>query len=153
MNVVLWIVQILVALTFLGAGGAKLVTPIPVLAAQMPLPLPIPEVTLRLIGTLEVLGAIGLTLPWLTRIQPSLTPIAGACLALEMVVATVYTIIGAGIGPAILPLVLGLCSAAVAIGRWHAVAERDRTAAHAPYAWSRVSRQRSSRSGAQSSSG
>jgi uncharacterized membrane protein YphA (DoxX/SURF4 family) len=130
MNVVLWIVQILLALVFLGAGGAKLVTPVPELAAQMPLPLPVPDFTLRLIGTLEVLGAVGLILPWLVRIRPILTPIAAACLALEMGVATIYTVIGMGIGPAMMPLVLGLVSAAVAIGRWHSVSDRDHALEH-----------------------
>jgi uncharacterized membrane protein YphA (DoxX/SURF4 family) len=130
MDVVLWIVQILLALVFLGAGGAKLVTPVPELVAQMALPLPAPDFTFRLIGTLEVLGAIGLILPWLVRIRPRLTPIAAACLSLEMVVATVYTIVGMGIGPAVMPLVLGLVSAAVAIGRWHGVADRERRVEH-----------------------
>ncbi|HEY1295713.1 MAG TPA: DoxX family protein [Chloroflexota bacterium] len=126
MNVVLWIVQILLALVFLGAGGSKLVTPVEQLMAQMPLPLPAPEFTLRLIGTLEVLGAIGLILPWLLRIRPMLTPIAAACLALEMVVATAYTVIGMGFGPAMMPLVLALVSAAVAVGRWQSASDRDR---------------------------
>jgi uncharacterized membrane protein YphA (DoxX/SURF4 family) len=130
MNVVLWIVQILLALVFLGAGGSKLLTPVPELVSQMPLPLPAPYFTFRLIGTLEVLGATGLILPWLTRIGSGLTPIAAACLALEMLVATVYTVIGAGIGAAMMPLVLGLASAVVFIGRRHVIRDRDRAPEH-----------------------
>ncbi|HEY1294546.1 MAG TPA: DoxX family protein [Chloroflexota bacterium] len=129
MNIVLWIVQIILALTFAGAGATKLVTPIAELSAQMPLPLPAQEITFRLIGMLEVLGAVGLIVPWLLRIRPRLTPIAGACLALEMVVATVYTVIGMGLGPAVMPLVLGVLSAGVAIGRWPSAGARDRSEA------------------------
>jgi uncharacterized membrane protein YphA (DoxX/SURF4 family) len=127
MNVVLWIVQIFLALMFAGAGGSKLVTPIAELSAQLPLPLPAEDITVRLIGALEVLGAIGLIFPWLLRILPRLTPIAATCLAIEMVVATVYTIVGTGFGPALMPFTLGLLSAGVAIGRWPAAAARDRS--------------------------
>ena len=127
MNIVLWIVQILLALVFAGAGVSKLVTPVADLAAQMPLPLPAQDITFRLIGALEVLGAIGLIFPWLLRIVPRLTPIAAACLAVEMVVATVYTVIGMGFAPAAMPLILGLLSAGVAIGRWPSAGLRDRS--------------------------
>ena len=40
MTYVLWIVQALLALVFLFAGGMKIVMPLDVLYAQMPLPLP-----------------------------------------------------------------------------------------------------------------
>jgi acetyl-CoA acyltransferase len=46
--------------------------PIAELAGPMPLPGPF----LRFIGVAEVLGAVGLILPWLLRIRPSLTPLA-----------------------------------------------------------------------------
>jgi hypothetical protein len=43
--------------------------------------------TLRLIGVVEVLGAVGLILPAATGIAPNLTPIAATGLALVMVLA------------------------------------------------------------------
>jgi hypothetical protein len=70
MNNALWIVQWLLALLFLFAGGMKLVLPIEAMTKQMPLP----GWFLRLIGVCETLGAIGLILPGLLRIRQSLTP-------------------------------------------------------------------------------
>ena len=47
---------------------------------------------LRFIGVVEVLGAIGLILPWLLRIRPNLTPLAAAGLVIIMIGATVVTL-------------------------------------------------------------
>ena len=55
-NKVLWMIQILLALLFLFAGGMKLLVPLETLARQSPLPAPF----LKFIGIAEVLGAIGL---------------------------------------------------------------------------------------------
>jgi DoxX-like family len=41
----------------------------------------------RTLGTLEVLGAIGLVLPWLTGIKPRLTVAAALCLIVLQVLA------------------------------------------------------------------
>jgi uncharacterized membrane protein YphA (DoxX/SURF4 family) len=90
MNLALWIVQALLALVFLFAGGMKLVTPIEEMMKQMPLPLP--GWLLRFTGIVEVLGAIGLILPWLLGIRPGLTPLASAGLVIVMIGATVYTL-------------------------------------------------------------
>ena len=114
MTYVLWIVQALLALVFLFAGGFKLVTPLDVLYAQMPLPLP--GVFVRFVGGCEVLGALGLILPGLTRIRPQLTPLAARGLVLIMVGAVMFT------PPedpslAVLPIVVGLLAAFVAYGR------------------------------------
>src|SRR5215208_3949339 len=76
----LWIVQTLLALLFLFAGGTKLVMPIEVLTAGTTLP----GVFLRFIGVCEVLGAIGLILPELLRIRRGLTPLAAAALVIIM---------------------------------------------------------------------
>ena len=70
MNIALWIAQGLLAAMFLFAGGMKLVIPIEEMLKQMPIPLP--GWFLRFTGVVEVLGAIGLILPWLLRIRPGL---------------------------------------------------------------------------------
>jgi uncharacterized membrane protein YphA (DoxX/SURF4 family) len=115
MNYVLWIVQGLLALIFLFTGGMKLVLPIEVMTEQMPLPLP--GWFLRFIGVAEVLGALGLILPRLLGIRPSLTPLAAAGLVIIMIGATVITLAGFGVAPALIPLVVGLLAAFVAYGR------------------------------------
>ena len=83
MNIALWIAQGLLAAMFLFAGGMKLVIPIEEMLKQMPIPLP--GWFLRFTGVVEVLGAIGLILPWLLRIRPGLTPLAAAGLVIVMI--------------------------------------------------------------------
>jgi uncharacterized membrane protein YphA (DoxX/SURF4 family) len=122
MNVALWIVQALLALLFLWAGGIKLVMPIEEMMKQMPLPLP--GLFLRFIAVCEVLGAIGLILPGLLGIRPGLTPLAAAGLVVIMIGATVVTLMTGDITMALIPLVVGLLSAFVAYGRWRLAPHR-----------------------------
>ena len=114
MNSALWIVQGLLALLFLFAGGMKLVVPIEKLAGQVPLP----GAFMRFIGVAEVLGAIGLILPQLLGIRPGLTPLAAAGLVIIMIGATAVTLAGGAVAQAPIPLVVGLLAAFVAYGRW-----------------------------------
>ena len=117
MTYALWIVQGLLALLFLFAGGMKLVLPLEELTAQMPLPGPF----VRFIGVAEVLGGIGLILPGLLRIRQGLTPLAAGGLVIIMIGATVVTLMGGSVAMALIPLVVGLLSAFVAYGRWRLV--------------------------------
>ena len=116
-NVTLWIIQGLLAALFLFAGSMKLILPIEAMAG----PVELPGALLRFIGVVELLGAVGLVLPWLLRIRPVLTPLAGAGLVIVMAGATVITVIGGSVPGAAVPLVVGLLSATVAFGRWHSV--------------------------------
>jgi len=111
---VLWIVQALLALVFLFAGGMKLVVPLDVLYANMQLSLP--GIFIRFIGACEVLGALGLILPGLTRIRPELTSLAARGLVLLMVGAVMFTP-PEELATAALPVVLGLLAAFVAYER------------------------------------
>ena len=113
MTYALWIVQALLALVFLFAGGMKLVLPIEALTKEMPLPGPF----VRFIGVVEVLGAIGLILPGLLHIRPALTPLAAAGLVIIMIGATVMTLGSGGVAMALIPLMVGLLAAFVAYGR------------------------------------
>src|SRR5207244_5204918 len=70
-NVVLWILQGLLALFFaLASGAPKLLLPM----EMLPMPLPLPEGFIRFIGTAEVLGALGLILPGVTHVRTARTP-------------------------------------------------------------------------------
>ena len=115
MTSVLWTIQGLLALLFLFAGSMKLILPIEVMAAQMPVPLP--GLFLRFIGTAEVMGALGLILPGLSRIRPGLTPLAAGGLLIIMVGATVVTLLGGEGAAALMPLLVGLLCVFVAYGR------------------------------------
>lgn len=112
-NKVLWVVQGLLAALFLFAGGAKLVLP----AEAMKGPIELPVAFLRFIGAAELLGAIGLIIPWLTRIRPVLTPLAAAGLVIIMIGATVLTGVGMGIAQAAFPGIVGSLALLVANGR------------------------------------
>ena len=113
-NVLLWVVQGLLALLFLFAGSMKLVLPLEAMTG----PIPLPGLFMRFLGVAEVLGAIGLILPGLLRIRQGLTPLAAAGLVIIMTGATVITALGGGVAAALVPLIVGLLSGAVAYGRW-----------------------------------
>ena len=114
MNRLLWIIQTLLALLFLFAGGAKLVMSAADLTAQTPLP----AAFLRFIGVMEILGGLGLVLPGILRIRTELTALAAAGLVIIMIGAVVVTIQTMGLAMAILPFVTGALASFVAYGRW-----------------------------------
>ncbi len=118
MNIVLWIIQALLALLFLFAGGTKLVLPIDVMKSMgSPNQVLLPGLLIRFIGVCEVLGGLGLILPGLLRVRRGLTPLAAAGLVIIMVGAVALTFIGDGVGPSVFPLCVALLTALVAYGR------------------------------------
>jgi hypothetical protein len=119
MTYVLWVIQVLLALLFLFAGGMKLILPTDVLIAMgPPTQLVLPGLFLKFIGLCEVLGALGLILPGVLRIRPGLTPLAATGLVIIMIGAVATTIPYLGFSMAITPIVAGLLAAFVAYGRW-----------------------------------
>jgi len=72
---------------------------------------------MKFIGVCEVLGALGLVLPGLTKIRRGLTPLAAVGLVIIMIGAVVITIMGLGVAMAISPLITGILCAVVAYGR------------------------------------
>jgi uncharacterized membrane protein YphA (DoxX/SURF4 family) len=89
MNVVIWVLQILLALAFLAAGLTKLTQHRQQLATTMGWVEDFSDPSVRAIGALEILGALGLLLPAVTGLAPVLVPIAAVGLALLMVGAAV----------------------------------------------------------------
>ena len=120
-NVTLWVIQGLLAALFLFAGSMKLILPIEAMAG----PVSLPGWFLRFIGVAEVTGAIGLILPWLTRIQPRLTPVAASGLVIIMSGATVITVIGGPAATAAVPFMVGLLAATVAYARWQTLSTQS----------------------------
>lgn len=118
MRYALWIVQVLLALLFLFAGGTKLILPLDVLAAMgSPNQIQLPGLLVRFVGVVEVLGALGLVFPGLLRIKPWLTTLAAVGLAFIMLGAIVLTIASGEAAAAVVPLITGLLLAFVAYGR------------------------------------
>ncbi|WP_205877015.1 DoxX family protein [Mycobacterium camsae] len=90
MNTVLWILQIVLALAFVGAGLAKVVMP----RARVRDTLgdwvdAFPAPALKLLGVAELAAAIGLIVPPLVHIAPVLTPLAAIGVVLVMAGAIV----------------------------------------------------------------
>jgi uncharacterized membrane protein YphA (DoxX/SURF4 family) len=127
MNIVLWILQILLTLLFLFAGGTKLVlSPEAMAAMGSPNQIILPGLLIKFIGVCEVLGALGLILPGLLRIRTGLTALAAAGLTIIMLGATVITAAGDGVKMAIGPFVICLILAFLAYGRWRLAPLRER---------------------------
>jgi hypothetical protein len=74
MNITLWVLQVLLAAAFFAHGWLLLMPP-PEIAAQMLAELPRPFWVF--LGVAEVLAAVGLTLPGITRILPGARAIRG----------------------------------------------------------------------------
>src|ERR1043165_2414803 len=104
MNIVLWIVQIVLMLVFLLAGGTKFLPAETLQKMSSPNQVQVPMLLLRFLGICEIFGALGLLLPSLLRIRPKLTPLAAALLCIIMIGAVIITIIGDGVGMAVVPL-------------------------------------------------
>ena len=116
MNIVLWIIQILLALLFLFAGITKLfpIIPMPPPPPNMWMP---PMWFLKFIGLCELLGALGLVLPGLFRRQQYLTVWAAIGLTIIMIGAVVVSVMTMGVAAGVTPLIVGLLCVFVAYGR------------------------------------
>ena len=115
MNIALWILQVLLALVFMAHGIMFLVPPpeIAVLMNEM-----LPRWFQLFLGVAEVLAAVGLTLPGLTRILPWLVPAAAVGVMVVMVAATILHLVRSEFRSAGITFVLLLISTFVAHGRW-----------------------------------
>jgi uncharacterized membrane protein YphA (DoxX/SURF4 family) len=90
MNVALWTIAVILAVGFLASGLMKLVQPREKLAASgYGFVEDFSDRSVKAIGALEVLAAIGLTLPAALDIVPVLVPLAAVGVALLMVGAIV----------------------------------------------------------------
>lgn len=95
MNITLWIITGLLTAVYLLSGFGKLFVPREKMAAMAEAArwvLDFNPGTLKAIGALEILGAVGLILPALLGIAPILVPLAATGLALIMTGATVMRI-------------------------------------------------------------
>jgi hypothetical protein len=126
MNVVLWILQAVLAAAFF-AHGWLLLAPPPDIAAQMLASLP--RWFWVFLGTAEVLAAIGLTLPGLTRILPGLVTWAAVGIMIVMISATVWHIARNEISSAVVTFVLLVMATFVAYARYRILPIRARGAA------------------------
>jgi uncharacterized membrane protein YphA (DoxX/SURF4 family) len=127
MNITLWILQVLLALVFL-AHGLMFLAPPPDIAVLMNAMLP--RWFQLFLGVAEVVAAVGLTLPGVTRILPGLVPAAAAGIMIVMVGATALHLWRSEFSSAAITFVLLLVATFVAYSRWRRfpIAPRRRAA-------------------------
>ena len=114
MNIVLWVLQVLLAVAFFAHGWLMLAPP-PEIAVQMNASLP--RWFQVFLGIAEVLAAVGLTLPGLTRILPWLVVWAAGGIMIVMVSATAYHLMRGEISSAATTLLLLAMATCVAYQR------------------------------------
>lgn len=115
MNIVLWVLQVLLALSFFAHGLLFLFPPANVVEMMNAT---IPRAFQLFLGVAEVLAAVGLILPGITRIRPSFIPLAAAGLMVIMIGATVLHVSRNEISSAITTAILFAMATFVAYMRW-----------------------------------
>lgn len=123
MNTSLWIVQGILAALFALTGALKTTRPKEKLAAMLPWVADFSPATVRLIGVVELLAALGLVLPATFGVATVLTPLAATGLAMTMVLAAIVHVRRGEPSAAAVNLVLLALAGFVAWGRF------------GPYAW------------------
>jgi len=118
MSLLLWILQILLAIMFLAAGAMKAFQPYETMARRMPWVEDYSPGTVRTIGALEILGGLGLVLPAVFGILVVLAPLASIGLAIIMVLATIHHLRRRETGQMVFTIVLLLVLLFVAWGRF-----------------------------------
>jgi hypothetical protein len=126
MNIVLWTLQVLLAAAFL-AHGLLLLAPPPEIAAQMNASLP--RWFWLFLGIAEVLAAIGLIVPGITRIMTSLVGWAAVGIMMVMISATIWHLVRSEISSAAITLLLLAMATIVAYMRLRVSPIRQRGSA------------------------
>jgi uncharacterized membrane protein len=89
MEIALWIVSGLLAVAYIAAGAMKALRPKEQLT-NLPWTKEYSAGTVKFIGIAELLGGLGLIIPWLTGIAPVLTPLAASGLVLVQILAMIH---------------------------------------------------------------
>jgi len=119
-DIALWIAQGLLALVYLAAGGLKVVRAREKLVASgnFDWMKDSSDVGVKAVGLVEILGALGVILPWLTGIAPILTPIAAIGLVVVQIGALRVHLVRNERQPLPANVLLLLLAAFVAAGRF-----------------------------------
>jgi hypothetical protein len=126
MNILLWVLQALLAAAFF-AHGVLFLNPPPDVAALMNESLP--RWFQLFLGVAEIAAAVGLILPGLTRIMPGLVVWAAGGIVIVMVSATVYHVVRDEMQSAVVTALLLAMAAFVAYMRLRVLPIRARRAA------------------------
>lgn len=120
-NIILWILQVLLAITLIWAAGMKLSKPPQELAAMWPWAGEVSPALVKLTGIADLLGGLGLILPALLRVKPVLTPIAALGVVILMICASVFHILRGEAAQIGFNVIVAVIAGLIAWGRFRKV--------------------------------
>ena len=126
MNILLWVLQVLLALAFFAHGWMFLFPPAAIVDQMNA---SFPRWFQLSLGVAEILAAVGLTLPGVTRIQPWLVSSAAAGIMIVMICATIFHLMRGEVTSAMTTFMLLAMATYVAFMRWRVAPIRPRRVA------------------------
>ena len=123
MNIVLWVLQVLLAIAFAAHGWLFLSPPADIVEKMNA---SLPRWFQLFLGVAEELAAIGLILPGVTRTKPWLVPLAAAGIMIVLASATVYHLVRSEMGSAVITLVMFVLATTLAYMRWRVLPIQSR---------------------------
>ena len=118
LHVGLWVAQVALALVFTMSGFPKVAKSLADISQSVPVLATMPGALVRFIGASELIGAVGLILPAVTRIKPVLTAWAAVGLATVMVLASLFHLSRGQVEMLPVTVLLGGIAAFIAWGRF-----------------------------------
>ena len=118
LNISLWVAQVILAASLVWASMLKLFQPIEKLSVMWPWAGQVPALLVKFTGIIDLLGAIGLTLPQLLNLKPKLTPIAAICIIILMICASTFHIVRGEASVIGVNIVFAILAAFIAWGRF-----------------------------------
>jgi hypothetical protein len=115
MNILLWVLQVLLALAFFAHGCMFLFPPASVVEQMNAM---LPRWFQLFLGIAEVLAAVGLTLPGIFRVRPGLVSWAAAGIMIVMIGATILHAVRGEVSATLITLALLAMATFVAYMRW-----------------------------------
>lgn len=82
MEFAIWVISGLLAAVYVFAGVYKLINPKEALLGAFPWVEDLPPLAVKAIAVVEILGGVGIIVPWALQMYPILTPLAAAGLVL-----------------------------------------------------------------------
>ncbi|MBL0740576.1 DoxX family protein [Chryseolinea lacunae] len=114
----LWVVQVLLAINLVWAAMVKLFQPIEQLSAMWPWTGQVSVALVKFTGLVDLMGAVGLILPALLRVKPTLIPITALFMIVLMVCASIFHIARGEASLIGVNVVVAVLAAFVAWGRF-----------------------------------
>ena len=116
MNILLWVLQVALAVLCI-AGGAYKIVEFGKLQEFVAAMRALPQGLWMCLGAFECVAGLGLVLPRVLRVQPRLTPIAAAAVAAESVLVSAIYVAYGDYSPLVFTVAMAIMAAVIAYGR------------------------------------